>query len=67
MAYFHAAINTRVRMAWLGGVLVFGFAFEFGQLLHVVPGSFDPLDLCVMGVAWALAVLMLARERSRDS
>jgi len=56
---------ARVRRAWLGGVLVFALAFELGQLLRLVPGSFDPVDLCVIGAAWAVALSTLGRERSR--
>jgi hypothetical protein len=54
--------SSRSRRGWLIGALVFALAYEFGQLIHVTPGLFDPWDLVVTAAAWLAAMLTLARR-----
>ena len=46
------------RMCWTSVIAVLGVGSEVGQMLAVVPGTFDPVDawLCVIGAVVAYFV-----------
>ncbi len=59
--------TLRARIPWLmgGGALAVGT--ELGQAVHVVPGTFDPLDLAAIGVGYTLGMLIAGRDAASRS
>lgn len=53
--------TRRQRLAWMLIFSVLAFFLEAGQIIHVVPGNFDPLDLglllVVLGIVAAIGFL----------
>jgi hypothetical protein len=72
-ALWSFAIAQSVALVWAGGPRsarrawhVAGFAlavgWELGQLIHLVPGTFDPWDLVASATAYLIAVAVSSRR-----
>ena len=59
-----ATLPVRERVAWLALPVLLGPGAELGQLVGVVPGTFDVLDLvlCVVAVGLVLVPRLLGRR-----
>jgi hypothetical protein len=51
--------GTRGGLAWAAAAVIAALSSELGQLVGVVPGTFDPADLASVACACALALLFL--------
>jgi hypothetical protein len=51
-----------LKIFWLSTGFLLGAGSELGQMIHIVPGSFDPIDLLVCLIAAAVALVLTSSK-----
>lgn len=53
---------SRHSMFWILAAPIIGLLSELGQAIHIIPGTFDPIDLTLLIIATSLPFILIQKK-----